>query len=61
MGKIKEKGLTVVPLQIYFKDGKAKVEIALVKGKAKYEKRESIKEKDTRRELEKEFKGKIKL
>ncbi|MEJ5172718.1 MAG: SsrA-binding protein SmpB [Hydrogenothermaceae bacterium] len=61
MGKVKEKGLSIVPLQIYFKDGKAKVEIALVKGKAKYEKREAIKEKDTRREIEKEYKGKIKL
>lgn len=61
IGKVKEKGLTVVPLQLYFKEGKAKVEIALVKGKAKYEKRESMKEKDIKREISKEYKGKIKL
>ncbi|MGC8868381.1 MAG: SsrA-binding protein SmpB [Sulfurihydrogenibium sp.] len=61
MGKVKEKGLTIVPLQVYFKDGKAKVEIALAKGKVKYEKREDMKERDTRREIEKQFKGKIKL
>ncbi len=61
MGKVKEKGLTIVPLGVYFKNGKAKVEIALVKGKVKYEKREAMKEKDTKREIEKSFKGKIRL
>ncbi|WP_297890323.1 SsrA-binding protein, partial [Sulfurihydrogenibium sp.] len=61
MGKVKEKGLTIIPLQVYFKNGKAKVEIALAKGKVKYEKREDIKERETRREIEKQFKGKIKL
>jgi SsrA-binding protein len=61
MGKVKEKGLTIVPLRVYFKNGKAKVEIALAKGKVKYEKREAMKEKDIKREIEKSFKGKIKL
>jgi len=61
MGKVKEKGLTIVPLRVYFKNGKAKVEIALAKGKVKYEKREAMKEKDMKREIEKSFKGKIKL
>lgn len=61
MGKVQEKGLTIVPTKLYFKDGKAKLEIALSKGKAKYEKRESIKERDLKRELSKKFKGKIKM
>jgi SsrA-binding protein len=61
MGKVKEKGLTIIPLRIYFRNGKAKVEIALTKGKVKYEKREAMKEKDMKREIEKSFKGKIKI
>ncbi|MBK3332714.1 SsrA-binding protein SmpB [Persephonella atlantica] len=61
MGKVQEKGLTIIPLKLYFKDGKAKLEIALAKGKAKYEKREAIKERDIKRELSKKYKGKIKL
>ena len=56
LGKIKEKGYTLVPLQVYFKDGKVKVEIGLARGKKLYDKREAIAKKDQRRELEKEFK-----
>lgn len=56
MGKIKEKGYTLVPLQVYFKDGKVKVEIGLARGKKLYDKREAIAKKDQRREAEKEFK-----
>jgi SsrA-binding protein len=56
LGKIKEKGYTLVPLQVYFKDGKVKVEIGLVRGKKLYDKREAIAKKDQRREAEKEFK-----
>lgn len=56
LGKMKEKGYTLVPLQIYFKEGKAKVEIGLAKGKKLYDKREDIAKKDQRREAEKEFK-----
>lgn len=48
---IKEKGLTCVPLKIYFKDGRVKVEIALVKGKKLHDKRESIKKQDVDRQL----------
>ena len=48
----KEKGLTIVPTKIYFNHGKVKVEIALARGKREYEKRHSIAEKDTRREME---------
>ena len=55
-GKIKEKGYTLVPLQVYFKDGKVKVEVGLARGKKLYDKREDIAKKDQRREAEKEFK-----
>lgn len=48
---IKEKGLTCIPLKIYFKDGRVKVEIALVKGKKIHDKRESIKKQDVDRQL----------
>ena len=54
LGKIKEKGYTLVPLQVYFKDGKVKVEIGLARGKKLYDKREAIAKKDQRREAEKE-------
>ncbi|MGN0248563.1 MAG: SsrA-binding protein SmpB [Lachnospiraceae bacterium] len=57
-GKMSEKGYTIVPLQVYFKDGKAKVEIGLARGKKLYDKRESIAKKDQRREVEREFKVK---
>ena len=56
LGKIKEKGYTLVPLLVYFKDGKVKVEIGLARGKKLYDKREAIAKKDQRREAEKEFK-----
>ena len=55
-GKIKEKGYTLVPLQVYFKEGKVKVEIGLARGKKLYDKRADIAKKDQRREAEKEFK-----
>jgi SsrA-binding protein len=51
-GQIAEKGLTLVPLQVYFKDGKAKVELGLAKGKTSYDKRETLKERDHEREME---------
>ena len=51
-GKLTQKGLTLIPLKIYFKKGKAKVEIGLCKGKKQYEKRELLKEKEARREIE---------
>lgn len=56
LGKIKEKGFTLVPLQVYFKDGKAKLEIGLCRGKKSYDKRESIAKKDMKREAERDFK-----
>jgi SsrA-binding protein len=51
-GQLAEKGLTLVPLQVYFKDGKAKVELGLAKGKTSYDKRETIKEREHDREME---------
>lgn len=58
LGKSSEKGYTIMPLQVYLKDGKCKVEIGLAKGKKLYDKREAIAKKDQRRELEREFKVK---
>ena len=58
LGKIKEKGYTLVPLQVYFSRGKAKAEIGLAKGKKLYDKREDIAKKDARREAERAVKGK---
>ena len=58
MSKIKEKGYTLVPLQVYFKGSLVKVEIGLARGKKLYDKRADIAKKDQRRELEKDFKVK---
>jgi SsrA-binding protein len=52
LGRIAEKGLTVVPTRIYFRDGRAKVEIATARGKDRFDKRQSIKEKDMKRDLD---------
>ena len=52
VGKVKEKGLTLVPLRLYFKRGHAKVELGLGRGKKLYDKREAIKERETRREVD---------
>ncbi|MBQ8306993.1 MAG: SsrA-binding protein SmpB [Blautia sp.] len=54
--KLKEKGLTLIPLQVYFKDSLVKVELGLARGKKLYDKREDIAKKDQRREAEREFK-----
>lgn len=51
-GKIKEKGYALIPLRIYFKDGRAKVALALAKGKRKYDKRSAIKEREVAREMD---------
>lgn len=58
MGKIKEKGYTLVPLQVYFKDGRAKLELGLARGKKLYDKRDTIAKKDAKREIERQFKTK---
>ena len=56
--KLKEKGLTLVPLKVYFKDSLVKVEIGMARGKKLYDKRQDIAKKDQRREAEREFKVK---
>lgn len=56
--KIKEKGYTIIPTKVYLKKGKAKVEIALAKGKKLYDKRETIKKNESKREIDKLMKEK---
>ena len=51
-GKTREGGMTIVPLQLYFLDGRAKVEIALAKGKKEYDKRQTLREKQDKREAD---------
>lgn len=51
-GQLAEKGLTMVPLQIYFKNGKAKVELGLAKGKTTVDKRQSLRDREHQREME---------
>lgn len=57
VGKVKEKGYTLVPIEVYFTDGKAKMLIGLAKGKKLYDKREDLAKKDAKREMERAFKG----
>jgi SsrA-binding protein len=57
IGKTKETGLTLVPLQLYFKRGKVKVELGLAKGKKQYDKREAIAKRDTARETKRLFRA----
>jgi SsrA-binding protein len=56
-GRVQERGLTIVPLKIYLKDGLAKLEIALGKGKKLYDKREAIAERDSDREIDRAVKS----
>jgi SsrA-binding protein len=55
--KSEKQGLTIVPIKLYNKDGKLKLEIAVAKGKKKHDKRESIKARDTKRDIERELKN----
>ena len=57
-GRIEEKGFTLIPLKIYFKDGKAKVELALARGKRMYDKRVAIAKRDADREMERALRDK---
>jgi SsrA-binding protein len=52
IGKTEEKGYTLIPIKVYFLRGRVKVELALAKGKRKYDKRRSLKEKELRRDIE---------
>lgn len=54
--RVREKGLTIVPLRLYFKRGRVKVELGLVKGKRAYDKREAIAARDARREVDRAMK-----
>ena len=56
--QVEEKGLTLIPLRIYFKKGHAKIELALAKGKKLYDKRHALAEKDIQREVDRELKNK---
>jgi SsrA-binding protein len=55
-GKLHEKGLTLIPLKIYFKDGRAKAELALAKGKRTHDRREDVKKREMRLEVERALK-----
>lgn len=55
-GKVNEKGHSLIPLRLYFKSGKVKITLALVKGKRKYDKRDAIKRRDEQRDLDREMK-----
>lgn len=57
--KIEEKGLTLVPLSLYFKGSLAKVELALVRGKTRYDKRQTLKKKEAQREIQRASKHRI--
>lgn len=61
IGSSAEKGYTIVPLQVYFSDGRAKLEIGLAKGKKLYDKRQDIARKDQKREAEKELKVRLRV
>ena len=56
-GKVEQKGLTLVPLKLYFVRGRAKVEVAVAKGKKLYDKRETLAERDSQREIERAMRG----
>ena len=55
-GKVQEKGFTVIPTRLYLKDGRAKVEIGLAKGKRQYDKREAIAKRDSQRQVDRALK-----
>lgn len=56
-GKVREKGLTVVPTRLYFKDGRAKVELAVARGKEQRDKRRDVVERDAKRQMERALKN----
>ena len=57
VAKAAEKGLTLVPLKLYFKDGVAKVEISVARGRKLYDKREALKKQDARRDIDRALRG----
>ena len=61
IGKTKEKGYTLVPIEVYFNHGKVKVKLGLARGKKLYDKRDDIAKKDQKREAERDFKVSLKI
>lgn len=59
LGKVKEKGYALVPLKVYLKGGLIKIEVALARGKKSYDKRQDLKERESRREIERAVKEKM--
>ena len=57
IAKASERGLTIVPLKIYFKDGMAKVEICVARGRKMYDKREALKKQDAKRDMDRAIRG----
>ncbi len=57
--KVQEKGLTVVPLSLYFLDGRAKVELAVARGKREYDKRQALRERQDQREAQRAMRGRV--
>jgi SsrA-binding protein len=57
IGKVQERGLTLVPTRMYFKDGRVKIEIALARGKAAHDKRREIADREARRQIERAMKA----
>jgi SsrA-binding protein len=57
IAKASDKGFTLVPLQIYFKNGMAKVEISVARGRKLYDKREALKKQDARRDIDRALRG----
>lgn len=57
IGKVEQKGYTLVPIQLYWKEGKVKAEVALAKGKAEHDKRDTIKDREGKREVERAMKS----
>ena len=55
VAQMKEKGFTLVPTRLYFKDGRAKVELALARGKDRFDKRESIKDREVKRDMDRQL------
>jgi len=61
VGKVNAKGLTLVPLRLYLRDGRAKLELGIARGKKSHDKRRTIAERDQRRELARDVKERVKL
>ena len=57
LGKIQQRGLTLIPTRLYFKDGRVKIELALARGKEARDKRRDLAERDARRQIERELKS----